>query len=68
MKLSIQVAAIRRKIKRLEDHRPLMMQRLQGMNETDRAVMIQWLDDIMDKAKVALENMERELQNTNKSA
>jgi hypothetical protein len=68
MKLSVQIAAIRRKIKRLEDHRPLMMERLQGMNEDDRAVMLQWLDEILAKAKVALENMERELQNTNRPA
>jgi hypothetical protein len=66
MKLSIQIAAIRRKIRRLEDHRPLMLQRLQGMSEPDRAVMIQWLDDIMAKAKIALENMEQELLNPSK--
>jgi hypothetical protein len=66
MKLSVQMAAIRRKIKRLEEHRPLMMKRLATMSEGDREVIVHWLDETMAKAKVALENMQQELHNTQK--
>ena len=62
MKLSIQIAAIRRKIRRLEEHKPLMMQRLEAMSEADREVIVKWLDETMTKAKAALENMQKELQ------
>jgi hypothetical protein len=61
MKLSIQIAAIRRKIRRLEEHRPLMMERLQGMSEADREIITRWIDETRVKAEQALESMQREL-------
>ncbi len=44
-----------------------MMERLQGMNETDREVIIRWLDETLAKAKSALESLQRELDGAAKS-
>lgn len=58
---SVQIAAFRRKIRRLEEHRPLMMERLQGMSQADREVIVRWLDETLLRAKEALENLQQEL-------